>query len=124
MSDLKHTPGPWKWEGLDGPPVFFGEEVDFYELNGPERTDKAIVETDTNYYGPNGADALLIQAAPDLLEKCKSAYAFIGASRRASPSIANYENVLGMLKKVIWQAEGLENREKEGGKNERSKAIQ
>lgn len=68
----KHTPGPWKW---DHDELHQASLIDAYyaarERNEYENHPQAIVETDSGYYGPFGADRDLIAAAPDMLAALK-----------------------------------------------------
>lgn len=59
----KHTPGPW---------VINVDPEDTNEVWGITGADgTGVVETDMGYYNPKMPDALLIAAAPELLEACE-----------------------------------------------------
>ena len=66
-----HTPGPWVWND-DDQLVSLSKKS---ELGSPER----IVETDSGYYPPFGADRDLIAAAPLMLHELYAAAAQIEA---------------------------------------------
>ena len=80
MSDLKHTPGPWKWCVDDDPK----REIDISTYEAPGYYDNPILFGSDGeeivgcdeYWSINGtANALLVAAAPDLLfalEKCEN----------------------------------------------------
>lgn len=69
---MKHTPGPWKVK------IEINEYNDKEEpyVDGIYAGQHKIVETDSGYYPPEMADALLIAAAPEMYAACKAAIAY------------------------------------------------
>lgn len=60
---MKHTPGPWIWKDNN----LYAEWDLRVQAESEHYFAPAIVQTDSGYYGPKGADRLLIASAPELL---------------------------------------------------------
>jgi hypothetical protein len=98
-----HTPGPWQWrqnhpravymyevEAVDGKSTRIACIGDCY----PDERDAAMIEQQQ-------ANARLIAAAPELLEACKRAIAFLSLGPDYNP-----QNVAEVLWSAIDKAEG------------------
>jgi hypothetical protein len=94
MSDTpKHTPGPWLWTGQYGRSNLFGadSELVLFEVGG--------------LYCKG--DALLIAAAPEMLEALKEARNFVGQFVRYEPPKNHRDTLLlDKIEAAIAKAEG------------------
>ena len=71
MSEVKHTPGPWSFDGPRHSIIVWGPTPELRVC---------FMTSD----GPATANARLIAAAPDLLAACGSAFDFLGGVDGAS----------------------------------------
>jgi len=104
----KHTPGPWVWNNHLGLTDFSKPTPNYLFLRGPEAPYEIIVDKDGTKWGPNPSDALLIARAPDLLEVCKEALAFVRTCIHSKPRIIHLTDIRDRLRKEIFKAEGIE----------------
>ena len=108
MTDMTHTPGPWKFDkGLDGYGfnTLWNPElrVEVLAPNGQNGPDCAIVwmgEESSN------ADLLLIAAAPDLLAVLRDAALQIEYLHEKFQKTGSGNTVLTMINNVIARATG------------------
>lgn len=92
-----HTPGPWKmmYDKVDD------DVLGVFSLDSKGNWATRIIETDSGYYPPKKADAILIASAPELLEAAKQALKLILA-----PENAVWNDVEDSLRQAIAKAEG------------------
>ena len=102
QNEVKHTPGPWFTDGIDG--------LSIHQRTG-ERTYRFIALTDSEHdtgrtddaaRAEDMANARLIAAAPELLEAARDAYALLEANGWRSPQVKLH----GILRAAIAKAEG------------------
>lgn len=100
MSDVKHTPGPWE---SDSDVV---QPVDGQSFNGCHIC--RITDPGDGFSSEARANAQLISAAPDLLEACKAALAYIPNSvvRSWPPGFELKAKALELLRSAIAKATG------------------
>jgi len=103
--ETKHTPGPWFYAGRST--LYIDASIDGGMIQeiaavGPTAADNGYGETQQ-------ANARLIAAAPDLLEKCEMALSYIEAVCFNTPNPKkrkNYADCAGQLRAAIAKATG------------------
>ena len=91
---MKHTPGPWFVNYLDGERYSIVDNKDMGAFSGI-----AIVAFHDDAEGETKANARLIAAAPELLEALKQAVAWMDGERTPINALVN-------ARKIIAKAEG------------------
>lgn len=107
--DAKHTPGPWKpvrnGEGFFGPEYYLDDderdEFDASPYVGVAHMHGRVVSSH-DLFQLNHADALLIAAAPDLLEACRKAILAIAHANEKTPGL--YQDAYDSLDAAIAKA--------------------
>lgn len=90
---MSHTPGPWRFE--------IRQEYPNGHVNGIWGPDgEEIIVTDSGFYPPIISDAMLIAAAPDMLDALKSIT--VDAARATNPSarMFNYDQACAAIAKA------------------------
>ena len=101
---MKHTPGPWEWQFEDDATMLRSIETD--DLVMAEYFGTGHPET----FMPDGKNADLIAAAPDMYEALKAIHKYLQALGSVDSLIKNnlYQKHEELVRKTLVRAEGRE----------------
>lgn len=112
MVDLKHTPGPWKWEGnclrpVEPNPAYEPERYAVHTIIDAEHTGWGFLcSNHEQTCAESDANLLLIAACPDLLDAAIAAEATLAKGRWVKGSTDPEAVALYKLRDAITKATG------------------